>query len=896
MAIVAAGLCVVTAASAGAGAAAAQPGEGFDATVRVTSHGIPHIKADDFGGVGFGFGYFFAKDNICEAAEIYLTTSADRSRFFGPDGTYQTPALNFTVDNLSSDFFWQRIIDDRVVEELVALQPPKGPLPRMREIVRGYVAGYNKYLRETGVNNLPDPRCRGEAWVRPIRPIDVYRRTYALTTFASSGAAIEGIASAQPPTPPIMGESSEAALPTDAEISELGESLRPGGPGGLGSNAIALGRDATENGKGMLLGNPHFPWRGPERFYQAQLTVPGKLDVSGASLFGVPLTVIGYNRRFAWSHTVSTAFHFTPFELTLVPGSPTTYLVDGEPREMERDAVTVDVRAADGSIESRSRTLYSTVYGSMFNSVGGQDLFPWTSARAFAFGDANATNLGRGLNHFLSTNVARSVEEYDRIHRTYQGVPFVNSLAADSSGDAYYADLSVVPHVSDERAQRCNTPLGAALFEAARLPVLDGSRSDCDWGSDPSAIEPGIFGPDESLPSLFREDYVENSNDSHWLSNPEQPLTGFARIIGSEDTERALRTRIGLIMIQEQLAEGGRFTLRRLQDLQFRNRNYSGELFRDALVGLCEESPVLVSSGGGVVDVREACPVLARWDVRADIDSRGALLFREFARRAVEVAGGPYSEPYSSADPVNTPRGLRTEDPRIRQALADAVNALRSRDIPLDARLGDYQYREANGRIPLHGAPDGVGVFNVVLDTEQFYDREPTAPETPVDLGSSYIQAVQFRDGGCPVDARTLLTYSQSANTESPFFSDQTQLFSRKEWIDTPFCEREILADPNLEVTRLSSRSGEGEDPGRGDPRRDSPDRRERSDSRRDDQGGRAGTGSESRAPATDESSSSASGDGGSLPFTGLAVGGLLLAGVGLLAAGAGLRRRNGRR
>lgn len=893
MALVAAGLCVVTAASAGAGVAAAKSGEGFEATIRVTSHGIPHIKADDFGGVGFGFGHAFAKDNICEAAEAYLTTSADRSRFFGPDGTYETPALVFTVDNLSSDFFWQRVIDERVVEELVAQKPPKGPLPRMQQVVRGYVAGYNKYLRETGIDNLPDPRCRGEEWVRPIKPIDIYRRTYALTTFASSGAAIEGIASAQPPTPPITGgRSSEPALPTEAEIREFGERLQPEG---LGSNAIALGREATANGRGMLLGNPHFPWRGPERFYQAHLTVPGKLDVSGASLFGVPLTVIGYTDHLAWSHTVSTAFRFTPFELTLVPGSPTTYLVDGEPREMERDAVTVDVRADDGSIENRSRTLYSTVYGPMFNSVGGQDLFPWTSARAFAFGDANATNLGRGLNHFLSTNLAQSVEEYDRIHRRYQGIPFVNSIAADSSGDAYYADLSVVPHVTDERAQRCNTALGTALFEAARLPVLDGSRSNCDWGSDPSAIEPGIFGPDENLPSLFREDYVENSNDSHWLSNPEQPLTGFDRIIGSEDTERSLRTRIGLIMIQERLAEGDRFTLRRLQELQFSNRNYSGELWRDALVGLCEANPLLVSSDGSAVDVSKACPVLARWDLRADIDSRGALLFREFARRAVEVAGGPYSEPYSSADPVHTPRGLRTDDPRIKQALADAVDVFREKGIPLDARLGNYQYREANGRIPLHGAPDGVGVFNVVLDTEQFYGDKPNVPETPVDLGSSYIQAVRFTDGGCPVDARTILTYSQSTNTESPFYSDQTRLFSDKEWIDTPFCEREILADPNLEVTRLTSDSGEGDDPGGGGPRGGGSDRQDRSDNRGGDQGGRAGTDPEGPIATIDEPSSSASGDGAALPFTGLTLALLAAIGAASLALGVTLRRRSRR-
>ena len=94
--------------------------------------------------------------------------------------------------------------------------------------------------------------------------------------------------------------------------------------GDLGSNAVALGKSATSDRHGLLLGNPHFPWDGPERFYQAQLTIPGKLDVSGASLYGIPIVLIGHTRNLAWSHTVSTAFRFTPYELKLVPGAPTT--------------------------------------------------------------------------------------------------------------------------------------------------------------------------------------------------------------------------------------------------------------------------------------------------------------------------------------------------------------------------------------------------------------------------------------------------------------------------------------------------------------------------------------------------------------------------------------------
>ena len=78
--VLAAGACDV--------ALAADEGRKLDATIRRDSHGIPHILADDFAGLGFGYGYAFAQDNICTIAETYVTVSAERSRYFGPDGSY----------------------------------------------------------------------------------------------------------------------------------------------------------------------------------------------------------------------------------------------------------------------------------------------------------------------------------------------------------------------------------------------------------------------------------------------------------------------------------------------------------------------------------------------------------------------------------------------------------------------------------------------------------------------------------------------------------------------------------------------------------------------------------------------------------------------------------------
>src|SRR3546814_13690935 len=85
------------------------------------------------------------------------------------------------------------------------------------------------------------------------------------------------------------------------------------------------------------------------------------------------------------------------------------------------------------------------------------------------------------------------------------------------------------------------------------LPVLDGPRSACEWATDADAPAPGIFGP-SNLPTLERDDYVGNFNDSYWLTNPAQPRTGYARIIADENAQRSLRTRLATPQVLSSLA------------------------------------------------------------------------------------------------------------------------------------------------------------------------------------------------------------------------------------------------------------------------------------------------------------------------------------------------------
>jgi acyl-homoserine-lactone acylase len=773
---------------------------GYHAKIRRTAHGTPHIEAKTFGGVAFGYGYAFAQDNICPIAEDYVTVSAERSRWFGAEGSYLQRGNGFRANNLNSDFFYKQIIDSRTIENLLAKPPPNGPIPEVKQGVRGYVAGYNKYLSDVGGSDgISDPTCKGKPWVRPITAKDAYRRFYQLTLLASQDVAIDGIGAAQPP--PGAGS---GGLPIDIPTTtrELEERLPVDG---IGSNAVAVGRKGTRNKRGLLLGNPHFPWLGTERFYQAHLRVPGKVNVQGASLFGVPLVLIGNTSTMAWSHTVSTAYRFTPYQLTLVPGSPTTYLYDGQPEQMTSREVKVQALQPDGTLAERSRTLYTTRFGPMFDNLVGIPL-PWGPTTAFAMGDANADNF-RIFNHFMAVDRAKSAPQVLKILKKYEGIPWVNTIAADKKGNALYADIGAIPHVTNEQAADCDTALGAATFTALGLPILDGSRSACEWGSDPDSVRPGLFGPSK-LPTLMRDDYVTNSNDSYWLSNPKQPLEGFDRIIGDERTARTLRTRIGLIMTQSRIdgSDGlgpPGFTRAAMQRMVFSNRQYGGELTRDDLVAMCRGfSGGSAPSASGPVPVGRACDVLQAWDLHENLDSRGALLFRRFWERALGGTSSPYKVPFDPNDPVNTPRGLDTSNPEVQSAFGDALNDLAAANIPIDAPLGEHQGITLNGkRIPIHGGPgDPDGDFNAIN-----VDWVPGKGYSEPEHGSSYVQVVGWNRSACP-DARTILTYSESTNPKSPFHSDQTKLFSQKKWVPVLFCAKAVRRGTKTLTTLIAGK------------------------------------------------------------------------------------------
>lgn len=766
---------------------------GLSAVVRYTEYGIPHILAEDYKSLGFGTGWAQAADQVCTLADGFVTVRGERSRFFGPDAATDF-SLSSATRNLSSDLYFRGVRQTRTVENLFAEPAPRGPSRQVKDLMRGYAAGYNAWLKQ---KRITDPACKGAAWVRPVTQMDVAARFYAIAVLGGQGGAVDDITAAQPPTgSAARGKGSGAGPDADALIQAVRERTADAD---MGSNAVAFSGDTTADGRGLLLGNPHYPWHGGRRFWQAQQTIPGELNVAGASLLGSPTISIGYNSRVAWSHTVSTGVPFNLHRLTLDATDPTVYLVDGRRERMTKRTVTVAVK--DGA--PVTRTQWWTRYGPVVASGDGELPLPWTATTAYALNDPNAANLRFG-DTSLGFSKARGTADVLASLARHQGLPWVNTIAADSSGHSLYTQSQVLPRITDDLAARCSTDLGKATYPAAGLAVLDGARGDCALGRDSDAVQPGIFGP-ARMPTLKDAPYAENSNDSAWLANADRPLTGYERIFGSIGSQRSLRTR-GAIEDVAALAERGGLTVRDLERQQFTNRVPAAALAGADTAKACAALPggTATGSDGRAVDVAETCSVLASWDHTMNTDSRGALLFDRFWRKlAAKVpAAQRWKVPFSAADPVRTPNTLNTDAPGFATALADAVTELRAAGIALDSRLGEHQFVVRNGRrVPVPGGTEGMGVWNKV---EPVWNAAQGG-YTEVSTGSSHIQAVGWDGGRCPV-ARTLLTYSQSSNPSSPHFSDQTRLFSGEKWVTARFCEKDILSSPALKIVRVRER------------------------------------------------------------------------------------------
>jgi acyl-homoserine-lactone acylase len=427
---------------------------------------------------------------------------------------------------------------------------------------------------------------------------------------------------------------------------------------------------------------------------------------------------------------------------------------------------------------SATRTVYATRYGPVI-ALGGP--LAWNATTAYAFADANFANFRSG-DAWLGIARARTVEQIRDVAAKTLGIPYVNTIAADRNGHALYADISAIPNLPARKLDQCSLGEGSKPdAETPSLTILDGATAACAWDVDPTTPVPGLM-PLKQLPVLIRTDFVANSNDSYWLANPAAPFPALSPILGPHGIRQSLRMRSAI----REFAATGKIDAEAARTLTLANKVEAANLVLDDLLKLCPTRPALAP----------ACTALAGWDRLAENDSKGALLFFSWWRRAASIKE-VWATAFDPARPVTTPYGLNpAQAAPILDALQAAVDELAKFKVPLDAPLGQYQVAPRNAeRIAIHGGPSSAGVLNAMHSAPSLDGLVPFH-------GTSYVQVVTFDAAGPLADS--LLSYSQSSNPESPHFADGTHGYSEKRWLRLPFTPAQIAAQREGEPVRIS--------------------------------------------------------------------------------------------
>ena len=447
------------------------PARHYDVTLTYTEQGVPHIKANDYASLGFGAGYAHAEENLCTLSEQIMKLRGEKSRWLGA-GEQQR--------NLLSDVGY-RSLD--LPAQAAALY---GKLaPDARDLIEGYVAGFNHSLTgRASPADYPSP-CRGAEWVEPITPTQLLAYHLDLAQLASGRSFIGAMASAQPP-----GSGTQARALPDPEAEWLLTAE------GIGSNGWALGADRSSNANSLLLGNPHFPWDGELRFYEQHLQIPGKLNVTGATMMGFPAILIGFNEQLGWTHTVSQSKRFTLYQLTLDPANPLRYRYGDQWREMSQKTVTLQVRQADGRLQPYAQSVYASHFGPVVNLASLSPTLGWTSSSAISFRDANAGNY-KMLEQWLAMAKAQSTPAFFDALAEHQGVPWVNILLIDKAGQASYVDATQVPRLGAKAEawwrMASQTPqLAPVWLDGEGSVLLPGNDPDFEWVDSGQTRAPGL--------------------------------------------------------------------------------------------------------------------------------------------------------------------------------------------------------------------------------------------------------------------------------------------------------------------------------------------------------------------------------------------------------------------
>jgi acyl-homoserine-lactone acylase len=659
-----------------------------EALIRRDTWGVPHIIAPTEAAAAFAHGYVTAEDHFLALARLLLRARGEQATYFGEK-------------SLAED---EAIAQVEIYE--VARKAFAGLPPLTQIILNNYADGYNLYLSRR--------RRDAPEWAIPITGVDILAHCRAVMLFDF--------------------------LPFHQSATQYGQSDTEQSP--PGSNMWAIGRELSTTGRGLLLANPHLGWEGSYIFHEVHITVPGRINVCGATLIGFPVITIGFNEYLGWAHTINKSWADDIYELTLDPRDENRYLYDGESLALKQKVVTLRVKKSNG-VESVTRKFFFSHYGPTVKAAPG---------RAYALKSPNLAAVDF-LTQWNRMAKAKSLAEF-RAALNMQAIPMFNLGYADAEGNVFYLFNGRIPW-------------RAPKYQCERQ-LAPGNTSESEWFD---------ILPISELPHLEnpKGGYIQNCNDAPWYVNLRENLSPGLYQPNLSPDGLGFRGQFSLRLLESD----SKLDLQQIIGFKFDDRILVAERVITELLELIEDKK------SQRLEWDTALNVLREWDGRAAAESRGAVLFSRWWEEYFQSAKPAFKLDWDASEPLTTPRGIGDSDQAL-NAFGKIVDELLDEYGNLGIAWGEvHRLRRGDRDLPLSGNQD---CFRTIR-----YRHEKGGKRTPV-YGDSFVMAVEFAE--TPI-AYSVMAYSQSSDPDSPHFADQSALFATNQMKRIWFTEEDI--EINLE-------------------------------------------------------------------------------------------------
>ena len=642
-------------------------------TIARDEYGVPHIFAEKDHEVAYGLAWATAEDDFNTVQEQMLAARGKLGLVNGKAGATLDIVFQLVQTQATAD----KLYDSDVS-------------PHFKKILEGYAAGLNAYAeahpKEVLLKNI-----------FPVNAKDVIQGYIFGTTFITSA----------------RGDLEKILSGKIANYEKI--------PSPEGSNAFAVSRSRTKDGKTYLAVNSHQPLEGLYSWYEIHVQSEEGWNFLGGTFPGGVSPFVGTNENLGWAMTVNYPDLSDVYKLKMHPTEPLLYIMDGKWEKLEELSAKTKVKLLGFLKIGVKRKVYKSKYGITFDTDDGFYALRFVGNKGV-----------KSAEQYYQMTKANNYEEF-RKALDIQGLISTNIVYADRKDNIYY--------ISNGKF-----PIRKRGFDWKY--VMAGNTSENLWDE--------VYYPVDSLAQVMNPSsgYVYNCNNSPFLStdpanNPDPK--SIPETMGYQPknihTNRSFR-------LFEQLDE-----MEKIDYDDFKRIKYDLHYGKPAVffAGYQIEK-VFNLDETAYPEIADQIKLLKGWDRNMTKESVEGGLFLVFSHYM--------SKAFTAKDTIEI--GVKVEEKLIVEAMREAKKHLLKYFGKTEIPLGQLQ-RHQRGEVdlPLNGGPDILAAA---------YGEKQKDGRFRVNAGDSYIQLNRYSDTG--VEIESVNAYGASAKPESPHYTDQMQLYA----------------------------------------------------------------------------------------------------------------------